>query len=229
MASAPVPAFMQFSSPCGFGPYEASREDGVCGSMSVICHKPPGCRQAVASTACSPLPVNHIFSANRLQSVPSASRVSPAIVTVPWSSLAGLRQLRSVPGGLARKSLKLSPFGGPSDSLSAERGHSGTESGADQRSADNPGGRGAGRSRHQSAARRAAHETHLLLLRNTGLALHPLAAGDHDAQQQREGDAAATLQTAHEVTADRRGASGVNARPPSLDDRDACIGIRCAL
>ena len=106
-------ASFQLSSPCGFEPAGVSAEGGVRGSMSVICHDPSGCWQAVAPTSCSPLPVSHILSLNCLQSVPSAARLSVAMVTVPWSSLAGLRQVRSAPGGLARKSLKHSPLGGP--------------------------------------------------------------------------------------------------------------------
>ena len=112
MASAPVLSFIQLSSPLGFEPAGVSPEGGVCGSISVTCHDPVSA--AVASTACSPLPVSHIFSLTARRAGPSAARVSAAIVTVPWSSLAGLRQVRSAPGGLARKSLKLSPLGGPS-------------------------------------------------------------------------------------------------------------------
>ena len=41
------------ASPAGVSP-----EGSICGSMLVTCHEPPGCRQAVASTACSPLPVS---------------------------------------------------------------------------------------------------------------------------------------------------------------------------
>jgi hypothetical protein len=106
-------ASFQLSSPLDFEPAGVSAEGGICGSMSVICHDPSGCWQAVASTSCSPLPVSHILSLNCLQSLPSAARVSAAMVTVPWSSLAGLRHVRSAPGGLARKSSKLSPFAGP--------------------------------------------------------------------------------------------------------------------
>jgi hypothetical protein len=175
-------ASFQLSSPRGVEPAGISAEGGVCGRMSVICHDPSGCWQAVASTSCSPLPVSHILSLNCLQSLPSAARVSAAMVTCRGRRWRGYARYAPRPVGWREVIEAFDARRRVSLTLIAERGDPRAEAGADQRAADEPRSRSAGRRGNQGAAGGAADEAHLLLLRNTRITLHSLAAGGDESQ-----------------------------------------------